>query len=120
MTMPVGEITVTWRLWKYSHVRPGKVYATGFGGALEILDVRTKRAPDVTDADAQEVGQPDAQALIEFARSHTGRTVEPDTVLYLVEFQYVLDAPARPVLSLDEVRERVARLDNASKLGPWT
>jgi hypothetical protein len=115
-----GEITVTWRLWKYAHVKPGKVYATGFGGAIAVEDVRIVRAADVTDADAREVGQPDVAGLIEFVRSHTGRVVEPDTLLYRVQFHYEPVEPPRPEYSLEEISKRLGRLDGASKSGPWT
>jgi hypothetical protein len=115
-----GEITVTWRLWKYAHVKAGRVYATGFGGALEILDVRAVPAGGVTDADAREVGHPDAASLIQYARSHTGAMVTPDTLLYRVEFRYQPQAPEKPTLPLDEIGARLARLDHASRFGPWT
>jgi hypothetical protein len=115
-----GEITVTWRLWKYAHVKAGKVYGSGFGGAIAVEDVRAVRAADIRDADAHEAGQPDASALIEFARSHTGRTVTPDTVLYRVQFHYEPDDPPKPEYSLEEVSQRLERLDEASRTGPWT
>ncbi len=117
-----GEITVTWRLWKYAHVKPGRLYATGFlfGGAIAVEDVREVRAADVTDADALEVGQPDAAALIEYARSHTGREVTADTVLYRVQFHFETEAPPKPEYSLEDVTKRIARLDKASRTGPWT
>jgi hypothetical protein len=115
-----GEITVTWRLWKYSHVRPGKSYANGWGGGIFVEDVRRVRVADVSDADAREVGLRDAKALVELARSHTGREVEADTPLYRVQFHYLDQAPEKPRLSLDEVRKRIARLDAASSRGPWT
>jgi hypothetical protein len=66
-----GEVTATWRLWKYPHVKAGGVYATGFG-FVAIDDVRRVRVSDVTDADARELGLQDAAALVELARSHTG------------------------------------------------
>jgi hypothetical protein len=115
-----GEITVTWRLWKYAHVKPGKVYATGFGGAVEIEDVRQVRASDVTEADALEVQQPDVPSLIALVRSHTGREVSDDTLLYRVQFRYLPQAPEKPRLGLEEVASRLDRLDAASKRGPWT
>ena len=117
-----GEITVTWRLWKYAHVKAGKLYVSGFsfGGAIAVEDVREVRAADITDADAHEAGQPDAAALIEFARSHTGRTVTPDTMLYRVQFHFEAEAPPRSEYSLDEVSKRLQRLDKASRMGPWT
>jgi hypothetical protein len=115
-----GQLTVTWRLWKYAHVKTGKVYRTGFGGAVQIDDVRTVRVGDVTDADAAEAGFGDAQALVEFARSHTGAVVTPDTLLYCVRFHHVDEEPKKPELSLDEVTKRLDRLDRASTHGPWT
>ena len=117
-----GEITVTWRLWKYAHVKAGKLYASGFpfGGAIAVEDVRAVRAADITDADAQEAGQRDARALIEFARSHTGRSVEPDTLLYRVQFHFQPEAPPKQEYSLEEVTTRLERLDSASGIGPWT
>ena len=115
-----GEITVTWRLWKYAHVKAGKTYATGFGGAVEIEDVTPVRVADVTDADAHTVGLPDAASLVELARSHTGRQVTGDTLLYRVRFHYTPQAPEKPPLPLDELRRRLDRLDAASRWGPWT
>jgi hypothetical protein len=115
-----GEITVTWRLWKYAHVKAGKTYATGFGGAVEIEDVRAVRVADVTDVDAHEVGLPGAESLVELARSHTGREVTDDTLLYRVQFHYTLVEPEKLRLSLDEIERRLDRLDAASKFGPWT
>jgi hypothetical protein len=115
-----GEITVTWRLWKYPHVKPGKVYAAPFGGAIEVEDVRPVRAADVSDSDAHDVGLPDAESLIELARSHTGREINADTLLYRVQFRYAHQTPEKPRLPLDEVSRRLARLDAASKHGSWT
>lgn len=115
-----GEITVTWRLWKYAHVRPGRVYATGFGGAIEVEDLCQVRAADLTEADAAEVGLSGTASLIELVRSHTGATVTPDTVLYRVQFHYLPEAPAKPQLPLDVIEQRLQKLDAASPTGPWT
>ena len=117
-----GEVTVTWRLWKYAHVKPGKQYASGFrfGGSIWVEDVREVRAAEIKDADAREVGQTDAAALIEYARSHTGREVGPETVLYRVQFHYSPQDPPKPEHSLDEVSKRLQRLDRAARTGAWT
>ena len=117
-----AEITVTWRLWKYAHVKPGKVYASGFavGGAIAVEDVRVVPASEITDADALEVGLPGATALIDYARSHTGREVSGDTLLYRVQFHFEPVGPPKPQYSLDEVSIRLQRLDKASRAGPWT
>jgi hypothetical protein len=115
-----GGLTVTWRLWKYAHVKVGKVYKTGYGGALCIDEVSTVRVADVADADAAEAGFADARALVEFAHSHTGAEVSPDTLLYCVRFHYLEEEPQKPELSLNEVTKRLERLDKASTHGPWT
>src|SRR5439155_6706726 len=90
-----GEVTVTWRLWKYPHVMAGRIYATGFG-FVKIEDVRVVQVAHVTDLDAHEAGLRDAAALLEFARSHTGAAVSPETDLHRVQFQYLGDADPRP------------------------
>jgi hypothetical protein len=115
-----GNLTVTWRLWKYAHVKAGKVYKTGYGGALAIDDVRTVCVADVTDDDAHEAGFADAYALVDFAHSHTGTRVSPDTLLYCVRFHYLDEEPAKPALSIEEVTKRLERLDKASTHGAWT
>jgi hypothetical protein len=115
-----GDLTVTWRLWKYAHVKAGRVYPTGFGGGHSIDDVRAVRVGDVTDADAHEVGLADATALVELARAHTGASVSVGTILYRVQFHYVPELPAKPALPLDEIARRLQRLDQNSRWGVWT
>jgi hypothetical protein len=82
--------------------------------------VRAVRAADVTEADAHEAGLPDAESLIELARSHTGREVTDETLLYCVRFRYTPVTPEKPRLPLEEIARRLDRLDVASKRGPWT
>jgi hypothetical protein len=115
-----GDLTVTWRLWKYAHVKPGRVYPTGFGGGHAIDDVRAVRAADVTDADAQEADLADATALIELARTHTRASVSSQTILYRVQFHYVPELPVKPALPLEEISRRLQRLDQNSRWGAWT
>jgi hypothetical protein len=114
-----GEITITWRLWKYAHVKAGRPYSTSFG-FVQIEDVRLVRVRNVTDADAHEVGLADAAALVELACEHTGAIATPGTVLYRVQFRYLETPPERPALSLYEIKKRLDRLDAASSRGPWT
>ncbi len=111
---------MTWRLWKYAHVRPGNVYALGFGGAMRVLDVRTVRVRDLAQRDADEAGVEDIAALCRLVAAHTGAEIGPDTELYRVEFEYLPEAPPRPRPPFEEVQRRLARLDAASASGPWT
>jgi hypothetical protein len=78
------------------------------------------RVGDVSDGDAREAGLADAEALVDLARSHTGATVEPDTILHRVQFHYLAEAPEKPRLGLDDIQRRVEWLDAASRWGPWT
>ena len=117
-----GEVTVTWRLWKYPHVKAGRVYPTGFG-FVEIGEVRSVFVRDVTEADAREAGVRNAAALVDLARSHTGASVSPDTILHRVQFRYLGESdprPPRPSPTLEEVARRLVRLDTRSSRGAWT
>jgi len=114
-----GKLTVTWRLWKYAHVKVGRAYPAGHG-AVVIEEVRRVRAADVSDADAKQVGLPDARSLIELVRGHKRAAIGRDTVLHRVRFHYVAEPPKRPELPLSEIAKRLARLDAASERGPWT
>jgi hypothetical protein len=115
-----GRVTVLWFLWKYAHYKPGSLYATGFGGSYAVEDVRQVRIADITDTDALEGLLPDAKTLVEVARSHTGGSVGPDTILHRVQFHYVSYLPAKPPLSLDQIKKRLDRMDDRSARGPWT
>ena len=114
-----GEITVTWRLWKYSHVKAGGDYSAGFG-FVHIDDVSLVPAGEVTDTDAIEARCYDRDALIDLVSSHTGATVTPETILYRVRFHWLPVAPAKPEFGLEEISKRLQRLDGASRRGPWT
>jgi hypothetical protein len=115
-----GELTVTWRLWKYAHVKVGRAYPAGHG-AVVIDDVRRVRAGDVTDADAMEVGLLDKRSLLDLVRGHKRARISAATILHRVAFHYVPEPPPRrPELPLPEIAKRLARLDAASPRGPWT
>ena len=114
-----GAKTVTWRLWKYAHVKAGKSYSLG-EGSIYIVDVRLVPAADITDDDARQAGRASARALVEFAAAHTGAAVTPETRLYRVQFRYSPEPVARRVYSLPEVEAKLKHLDAASPQGPWT
>ena len=119
-----GKLTVTWRLWKYAHVKAGKQYNLGSWdgapGSIYIDDVRTVRVADLTAGDAREVGRADVASLVAACAAHTRATVTPDTLLYRVAFHWSPDILTKPTLPLDEIEKRLARLDASSPYGPWT
>ncbi len=83
-----GEITVTFRLWKSSHVKAGKTYETGFG-RVDVEDVQVIPAAMVSDDDVLASGCADVAAILELAGEHTGARVGPDTLLHRVQFRFI-------------------------------
>lgn len=115
-----GKLTISYRLWKTPKVREGKTYATGFGGAYHIRKVTQVRAGDVTRAQARAAGCDSVEALWELVGHHTRTTVKPDMILTRLELSFVEEAPQKETLSVEDALAGLARLDKASKRGPWT
>jgi hypothetical protein len=117
-----GTITVAFRRWRRPQVVAGHQYRTGQGMVLaEAIDVMSP--PDITPELARAAGFPDVPAAIADLRG------DPELPLYCVRFR-ALDTPdprdelaSTDTLSDDEaasIAARLARLDAASKRGPWT
>jgi hypothetical protein len=117
-----GSITVALRRWRRSQVVAGHQYRTGEGMVLaEAVDVIT--TTDITPELAQAAGFPDVQAAVADLRG------DPGLPLYCVRFR-ALDGPdprdelaATAAVTDDEtaaIAARLARMDAASKRGPWT
>jgi biotin operon repressor len=117
-----GSITVALRRWRRSQVVVGRKYRTGQGMVLaEAVDVITPA--DITPALAHAAGFPDLQSAVADLRG------DPDLPLYCVRFR-PLEAPdprdelaSTATLTEDEataIAARLARMDVASKRGPWT
>ena len=117
-----GSITVTFRRWKRRQAIAGNVYRTA-AGRIEVTAVDVIDEADVTDPDARASGYPSADALLADLRGTA------DLPLYRVRFRAVAepdprDELARTAVLTDadraEIDARLARLDKASKVGPWT
>jgi hypothetical protein len=117
-----GTITVAFRRWRRPQVVAGRQYRTGQGMVLaEAIDVISP--PDITPELARAAGFPDGPAAIADLRG------DPELPLYCVRFR-ALDSPdprdelaSTDTVSDDEaaaIAARLARLDAASKRGPWT
>src|SRR5215813_7842830 len=92
-----GEITVSFRLWKYAHVKAGNTYATGFrgGGKLAIDEVERIPAALIEAADLRLAGRESVEDAMALAGEHTKSVVTPDTLLYKVRIRYL--PPEAPV-----------------------
>jgi len=114
-----GEITVALRRWRRPTVRAGGELRTRVG-VLAIDSVEAVEPDEVTDADARRAGRPDRAALLSGLRG--------DGRLYRIGFHLAGPDPrialrGRADLSPEdraELDRRLARLDAASRHGPWT
>jgi hypothetical protein len=116
-----GRVTLAFRRWDRPRARPGARHRTAVG-ELEILSVHEVGVEAITEEDARAAGAPSRDALLaELRRRDRPRTYRvalrlagPDRRAALRE-DADLDAAA-----LAEIAARLARLDAASRRGPWT
>jgi hypothetical protein len=114
-----GDVTLAFRRWRRPTVRAGGTLRTG-AGVLAIESIEPVAEEAISDADARRAGAPDRQTLLAGLR--------PEGILYRIAFrlegpdprialreQSELDAEERAVIDT-----RLARLDAASRHGPWT
>jgi len=116
-----GSVTVAFRRWRRPAARAGGRQRTPVG-ELAIDAVDEVDLDDITDVDARRAGYGDlAELRRELAR-------HPEGTLYRIELHHAGADPRvalreRADLSDDEwraVTTRLARLDRASRHGPWT
>lgn len=117
-----GSITLTFRRWKRPQAVAGHVYRTP-AGLIAVDSVAVVDAGTVSDADARMAGFESSAALAAELRGDEALPV------YRVVF-HLLDEPdprdqlasadALTTDDIDQIRERLARWDRASSVGPWT
>jgi hypothetical protein len=81
-----GGITVSFRLWRQSRVKPGGRYRVG-GGQIEVDSVELLPFSSIDTADLRRSGETDLEALRRRA-AHSG-PIDDDTLLYRIEFHVV-------------------------------
>lgn len=115
-----GHVTLAFRRWKKPSVKAGTRMKTGIG-EVEIIDIEEIEEGSITEAEALAAGFPDLAALWKELRGREG-------ALYRIQLRYAGADPRialREDVDLDaedwaELNSRLARLDAASKMGPWT
>ena len=115
-----GKVSLAFRRWKRPTVRPGGTLRTAVG-VLAIDSVDAMSESDVRDVDARRAGYPSRQALLEELSGREGRT-------YRIALRYAGEDPRKKLRErgtldaseLECVLARLARLDGASRRGPWT
>ncbi len=114
-----GEITLAFRRWRRPTVKAGGTLRTK-AGVLAIDSVEPIGEEDVTDEDARRAGAPDRETLLSRLR--------PEGQLHRVEFRLAGPDPRIALRERSkvspaeraEIDARLARLDAASRHGPWT
>jgi hypothetical protein len=116
-----GSITVAFRRWRRPTVRPGGSLKIP-NGVLSIDDVRPTTLEAITASDAAKAGYSERSEVIdELSKYAVGD-------LYRIEFHWAGRDPRIRLrendrLGLDDLaalRQRLARLDKASRHGAWT
>lgn len=117
-----GSITMTFRRWRRSQVVAGGRYRTGLD-VIEVQRVDTVKPGAITRADARRAGYPTVAALLADLRGGD------DQPIFRISLRRLDQPDPRDVLAatdaldgsdLAEIDARLARLDRASRRGPWT
>ena len=119
-----GTISVCFRRWKRCQVVAGHRYRSMIGLVqVDAVDVLAG-VEDITEDDARAAGYADVAGAIADLRPPSS-----DTTLYRLRLHHVDEPDPRSVLAATadlsdedraELDRRLARLDRASKIGPWT
>ena len=117
-----GRVTLAFRRWRRSQVVAGHRYRTG-------LDLVEAAAVDIVTAGDIDAGQAHAAGYATIEDLLAGLRGDPALPLYRVRFRLLAEPDPRDVLAaassptedeIVEVAARLARMDKASKRGPWT
>lgn len=120
-----GSITRTFRRWKRPQVKVGGTYRPRSDLALVVDAIAEVTVGSLSDADARAAGEVDLAAL----RQRRLKGAPDDEVVLRIDFHRVDEPDPRSVLAADAsldaaavevIAARLARLDAASTIGPWT
>jgi hypothetical protein len=118
-----GSVTVAFRYWRRTTVKAGGTQMTPVG-VLGIDAVDRISLAAITPADGRAAGYPTRAALV----ADLARYRRPGTALYRIAFHHAGEDPRRALRAddqlgdaeIEQIRERLARLDRSSRHGPWT
>ena len=118
--MADGSITLTFRAWRRPQAVAGRSYRSPVG-MLAVSAVDMVEVASITEDEARRSGAPDRARLV--ARLG-GEDAAP---VYRIAFTFAGEDPRRALredvpddAAIADLRRRLARLDKASKVGPWT
>ncbi|MFD5179820.1 hypothetical protein ACFWM1_28715 [Nocardia sp. NPDC058379] len=116
-----GDVTQVFRRWARPRVRAGGTLRTS-AGTVEITAVDQVEAGAITDADARAAGEADADAVLAAFRGAAHYPVFRIAVRFLgPDDRIALSGRTDPdAHEVAEITAALARLDRASRRGPWT
>lgn len=121
-----GQITLTFRAWPTSRVKPGGRYRCHPIGVLEVDEVDAVRVAEITDAEARSAGFSDAAELVAYIEE-----VKPEareSGVFRIRFHHGGDGD-RVGLAMDAelddetiaaLEQKLKAMDERSASGPWT
>lgn len=119
-----GAVTVTFRMWPRSRVRPGGRYRCHPIGVVEVDSVSPTAAGEIREEDARRAGFADRRELMEYLAG-IDPAVNDKTGLFRIEFHCGGDGDRVPgaldtELSAEEAEKISARLAKLDRNSPWT
>jgi len=119
-----GEITLAFRRWDRPRVRPGTHLRTAIG-LVAVESVDAVDPARISQADARRAGHADRADLLAVLDRYGDRTAR---TVFRIAIRPAGDDPRvelrqreyLPPSEADELLARLARLDRASRHGPWT
>ncbi|MEW5849582.1 MAG: ASCH domain-containing protein [Myxococcota bacterium] len=124
-----GEVTLTFRQWQKSRVKPGGRYRCHPIGVLVVDEVREVAFREITAEDVARAGFVSREELREYLEAPPfGQPVTEQGRLWRVALHHGGDGDRVETALQDrlsdedvaDIRERLARMDERSAVGPWT
>jgi hypothetical protein len=115
-----GTVTVAFRRWQAPRVRPGGRQRTAIG-VIAFDTVEAVERDEIDDADAVASGFADREELLAFLDRRTSGSIYRIPLRRAGSDPRVALRESLPdAEQLREIERRLARLDRASRHGPWT
>jgi hypothetical protein len=120
-----GAVSVTFRRWKKTHVKPGGRYRCHPIGVLVVDSVELVQAKDITATDAESSGFRSRDELMEYLASGPAGELQPSSTVFRVTLHHggdgdrvegALDDLLTPE-DIDAIDQKLARMDASE---PWT
>lgn len=123
-----GSITLTFRRWSNSRVKPGGRYRCHPIGVLDVDAVDRVPVGSISEDDALQAGFASREELVAWLQEASEAPIGPETEVFRVSLRYGGDGDRVPAAldtdlgdpELREIESRLRKLDTSSLCGPWT